>query len=539
MPRRPTDSPGPGPAGSRTIETRLKEDEMNSSPLAEPTGSADRIIGHWIDGAAKAGASGDRSAPVFNPAEGVVSARVSLATASTVDAAVRSARAAFPAWAATPPVRRARVMFRLKELLTAHQEALAALITAEHGKVLSDALGEVTRGMEVVEFVCGIPQLLKGEYTEQVGTGIDAWSLRQPLGVCVGITPFNFPAMVPMWMFPVAIACGNAFILKPSERDPSAALFIAELLKEAGLPDGVFTVVNGDKEAVDALLTHPDVDAVSFVGSTPVARAIHQTATAHGKRVQALGGAKNHLVVMPDADMGQAVDAIIGAAYGSAGERCMAISVAVAVGDATADALVSRLSQRVRSIRVANGTDPSAEMGPLVTEAHKSKVSAYITSGVEEGADLVVDGRGLRVPGSERGFFLGGSLFDRVKPSMKIYREEIFGPVLAVTRVSDFEAALALVNGHEFGNGCTIFTRDGDVAREFCARVRIGMVGVNVPIPVPMAFHSFGGWKDSLFGDHHMHGMEGIRFFTRYKTITQRWPTGLRAGAEFVMPTMK
>jgi len=359
------------------------------------------------------------------------------------------------------------------------------------------------------------------------------------LGVCVGITPFNFPAMVPMWMFPVAIACGNAFILKPSERDPSAALFIAELLKEAGLPDGVFTVVNGDKEAVDALLTHPDVDAVSFVGSTPVARAIHQTATAHGKRVQALGGAKNHLVVMPDADMGQAVDAIIGAAYGSAGERCMAISVAVAVGDATADALVSRLSQRVRSIRVANGTDPSAEMGPLVTEAHKSKVSAYITSGVEEGADLVVDGRGLRVPGSERGFFLGGSLFDRVKPSMKIYREEIFGPVLAVTRVSDFEAALALVNGHEFGNGCTIFTRDGDVAREFCARVRIGMVGVNVPIPVPMAFHSFGGWKDSLFGDHHMHGMEGIRFFTRYKTITQRWPTGLRAGAEFVMPTMK
>ncbi len=420
---------------------------MNSPPLAEPTGSTDRIIGHWIDGAAKAGASGDRSAPVFNPAEGVVSARVSLATASTVDAAVRSARAAFPAWAATPPVRRARVMFRLKELLTAHQEALAALITAEHGKVLSDALGEVTRGMEVVEFVCGIPQLLKGEYTEQVGTGIDAWSLRQPLGVCVGITPFNFPAMVPMWMFPVAIACGNAFILKPSERDPSAALFIAELLKEAGLPDGVFTVVNGDKEAVDALLTHPDVDAVSFVGSTPIARTIHQTATAHGKRVQALGGAKNHLVVMPDADMGQAVDAIIGAAYGSAGERCMAISVAVAVGEATADALVSRLSQRVRSIRVANGTDPSAEMGPLVNEAHRNKVSAYIASGVDEGADLVVDGRGLRVPGSERGFFLGGSLFDRVKPSMKIYREEIFGPVLAVTRVSDFEVRLRWSTG--------------------------------------------------------------------------------------------
>ena len=500
------------------------------------TATAD--VPHWIGGQPQRG-QGARSQTVWNPTTGQPARQVLLAGLDDVSSAVAAAKAAQPAWGDLPPIRRARVLNQFLGLLNQHKDTLAAIITAEHGKVFTDAQGEVSRGIDIVEFACGIPQLLKGDYTDQVSTGIDNWTLRQPLGVVAGITPFNFPCMVPLWMFPVALACGNAFILKPSERDPSASVFMADLLKQAGLPDGVFNVVQGDKVAVDALLSHPDVRALSFVGSTPIAQYIYEIGAHHGKRVQALGGAKNHLVVMPDADMGQAVDAIIGAAYGSAGERCMAISVAVAVCDATADALVSRLSQRVRSIRVANGTDPSAEMGPLVNEAHRNKVSAYIASGVDEGADLVVDGRGLRVPGSERGFFLGGSLFDRVKPSMKIYREEIFGPVLAVTRVSDFEAALALVNGHEFGNGCTIFTRDGDVAREFCARVRIGMVGVNVPIPVPMAFHSFGGWKDSLFGDHHMHGMEGIRFFTRYKTITQRWPTGLRAGAEFVMPTMK
>ncbi|HYF57639.1 MAG TPA: CoA-acylating methylmalonate-semialdehyde dehydrogenase [Burkholderiaceae bacterium] len=497
------------------------------------------VVGHWIDGAAQTPAEGARFADVYNPATGAVARRVALADAAAVDAAVRSAAAAFPAWAATPPLRRARVMFRFKELLERHATELAAIITAEHGKVLSDALGEVTRGMEVVEFACGIPSLLKGEYTEQVGTGIDSWSMRQPLGVVAGITPFNFPAMVPMWMFPVALACGNAFVLKPSERDPSAPMFIAKLLKEAGLPDGVFSVVNGDKAAVDALLEHPAVQAVSFVGSTPIAKYIHETASRRGKRVQALGGAKNHLVVMPDADMDQAVDAIIGAAYGSAGERCMAVSVAVAVGDATADALVARLSERVRAIKVADGMDETAEMGPLVTRQHFDKVKGYVDAGVAEGASLVVDGRGLKVQGRENGFFLGGCLFDRVAPTMSIYREEIFGPVLGVTRAKDFEEALALVNGHEFGNGCCIFTRDGDAAREFASRVQIGMVGVNVPIPVPMAFHSFGGWKSSLFGDHHMHGPEGVRFYTRYKVVTQRWPAGIRSGAEFTMPTMK
>jgi malonate-semialdehyde dehydrogenase (acetylating)/methylmalonate-semialdehyde dehydrogenase len=497
------------------------------------------VAGHWIDGAPHAPAAGGRYGEVFNPATGEVARRVALADVATVDAAVRSAAAAAPAWAATPPLRRARVMFKFKELLERHGDELAALIVAEHGKVFSDAQGEVTRGMEVVEFACGIPSLLKGEYTEQVGAGIDAWSVRQPLGVVAGITPFNFPAMVPMWMFPVALACGNCFILKPSERDPSAPLFIAKLLKEAGLPDGVFSVVNGDKVAVDALLAHPSVAAVSFVGSTPIAKYIHETAGRHGKRVQALGGAKNHRVVMPDADMDQAVDAIIGAAYGSAGERCMAVSVAVAVGDATADALVARLAERVKKIKVADGMDASAEMGPLVTRQHFDKVSGYVAAGVAEGASLVVDGRGLKVAGRENGFFLGGCLFDRVSPSMSIYREEIFGPVLGVTRVKTFEEALALVNGHEFGNGCCIFTRDGDSAREFANRVQIGMVGINVPIPVPMAFHSFGGWKSSLFGDHHMHGPEGVRFYTRYKAVTQRWPAGIRAGAEFVMPTMK
>ena len=495
-------------------------------------------VGHWIDGTVHL-PSGGRSAEVFNPATGARARSVALADAAEVDRAVQSAARAFPAWAATPPLRRARVMFRFKELLERHAVTLATLITAEHGKVLSDAQGEVTRGMEVVEFACGIPSLLKGEYTEQVGTGIDAWSVRQPLGVVTGITPFNFPAMVPMWMFPVAIACGNTFVLKPSERDPSASLFIGALLKEAGLPDGVFNVVQGDKEAVDALLVHPQVQAVSFVGSTPIARYIHETASRQGKRVQALGGAKNHLVVMPDADMAQAVDALIGAAYGSAGERCMAVSVAVAVGDQTADRLVAALSERVRAIKVADGMDPSAEMGPLVTRQHFEKVKGYVDTGVGEGAQLVIDGRGLKVPGREGGFFLGGCLFDHVQPSMTIYREEIFGPVLGIVRVRDFEEALGLINAHEYGNGVCLFTRDGDSAREFAARVQVGMVGINVPIPVPMAFHSFGGWKASLFGDHHMHGPEGVRFYTRYKAITQRWPTGIRTGAEFVMPTMK
>ena len=495
-------------------------------------------IGHWISGQPVSPSPATRHGQVYNPATGRVSGQVGYATAGDVDAAVAAAAAAFPAWSATPPLRRARVMFKFKELVERHADEIAAMITAEHGKVISDAMGELTRGLEVVEFACGIPQLLKGEYTEQVGTGIDAYSVRQPLGVCAGITPFNFPVMVPMWMFPVAIACGNTFVLKPSERDPSPSLFLAKLLKEAGLPDGVFNVVQGDKEAVDALLTHPKVSAVSFVGSTPIAKYIHETASRHGKRVQALGGAKNHMVVMPDADLDQAVDALIGAAYGSAGERCMAISVAVAVGD-VADKLVARLAERVPKIKVADGMDKTAEMGPLVTRAHWEKVKGYVDTGVAEGAKLVVDGRGLKVEGREDGFFLGGCLFDGVKPGMRIYDEEIFGPVLGIVRVGSFEEAVKLLNDHEYGNGCAIFTRDGDAAREFASRVQIGMVGINVPIPVPMAFHSFGGWKASLFGDHHIHGPEGVRFYTRYKAVTQRWPAGIRAGAEFVMPTMK
>jgi malonate-semialdehyde dehydrogenase (acetylating)/methylmalonate-semialdehyde dehydrogenase len=493
-------------------------------------------IPHWIGGTTVSGTSG-RSAPVFNPARGVITGRVALASETEVDAAVRNARAAFPAWAATPPLKRARVMFKFKELIESHMDELAAILVAEHGKVFSDAKGELVRGLEVVEFACGIPQLLKGEFTEQIGGGIDSWSVRQPLGVCAGITPFNFPAMVPMWMFPVAIACGNAFILKPSERDPSASLLLARLLKEAGLPDGIFNVVHGDKGAVDALLTHPEVAAVSFVGSTPIAKYIYETGARHGKRVQALGGAKNHLVVMPDADLDQAVDALMGAAYGAAGERCMAISVAVAVGG-VGDALVEKLAQRARALKINEGMDPAAEMGPLVTSQHLAKVTGYVDAGVAEGAKLV-DGRGVSPAGCEDGFFLGGCLFDDVQPGMTIYREEIFGPVLSVVRVPDFEAALKLIDDHEYGNGVAIFTRDGDAAREFASRVQIGMVGINVPIPVPMAFHSFGGWKNSLFGDHHMYGPEGVRFFTRMKTITSRWPTGIRAGAEFVMPTMK
>ena len=493
-------------------------------------------IQHFIAGARVAG--GSRSAPVFNPATGEQSGVVRLADVATVDVAVAAALRALPDWAASPPLRRARVLNKFLAIAEARSGELAAVITAEHGKVLSDAKGEIQRGLEVVEFATGAPQLLKGEFTENVGTRVDSHSVRQPLGVVAGITPFNFPAMVPMWMFPVAIACGNCFILKPSERDPSAALMIAEWLKEAGLPDGVFNVVNGDKEAVDALLLHPDVQAVSFVGSTPIARYVYETATKTGKRAQALGGAKNHMIVMPDADLDQAVDALMGAAYGSAGERCMAVSVAVPVGDTTADALVEKLAPKVRALKVGPGTDPEAEMGPLVTAQHRDKVKGYIDIGVEEGAELVVDGRGLSLQGYENGYFVGGALFDRVTPDMRIYKEEIFGPVLSVVRAPDYAEAARLVNTHEFGNGAAIFTRDGDAAREFANQVKAGMVGINVPIPVPMAFHSFGGWKASLFGDHHMHGPEGVRFYTRLKTITSRWPTGIRAGAEFVMPTL-
>ena len=492
-------------------------------------------IGHHIGGKPRPGQSG-READVFNPATGEVTGRVALASEAEVAAAVAAAKAAFRPWAETSPLKRARVMFRFKELVERDQDRLAAMITSEHGKVLSDARGEVQRGLEVVEFATGIPQLLKGEYTEQVAGGVDAWSMRQPLGVCAGITPFNFPAMVPMWMFPMAIACGNTFVLKPSERDPSTALHLAELFREAGLPEGVFNVLQGDKVAVDGLLRHPDVQAVSFVGSTPIARYVYATATAEGKRVQALGGAKNHMVVMPDADLEQAVDALIGAAYGSAGERCMAISVAVAVG-AIADPLVERLAARVRSLEVRDGADPKAEMGPIVTGQHRDKIVGYIEDGVRTGARLVVDGRGRKVEGRAHGFFLGGSLFDRVTPEMRIYQEEIFGPVLSVVRVPDFGAALDLVNKHEFGNGTAIFTRDGNAAREFVHRVQVGMVGVNVPIPVPMAFHSFGGWKRSLFGDHHAHGPEAVRFYTRLKAVTQRWPTS-SAGPAFSMPTL-
>ena len=505
---------------------------MNSTREA---GQAIKTLAHFVDGSLVAGESG-RWSEVFEPASGAISARVPLANAAEVGATIGAAQAAFPAWSATPPLRRARVMFKFKELLERHAGELAAIITREHGKVLSDALGEVTRGLEVVEFACGIPHLLKGEFSEQIGVGIDSWSLHQALGVCAGITPFNFPAMVPMWMFPVAIACGNTFVLKPSERNPTTSLRLAALLREAGLPPGVFNVVNGDKEAVDTLLTDSRVAAISFVGSTPVAEYIYATGTAHGKRVQALGGAKNHMVVMPDADLDQTVDNLVGAAYGSAGERCMAISVAVAVGD-IADALVQRLAVRARQLKIGPGTLADAEMGPLVTRAHCDKVTGYVDLGVSEGAKLVVDGRGLRVAGHENGFFIGGCLFDEVTPSMRIYREEIFGPVLCVVRVADFDAAVNLINAHEFGNGTAIFTRNGNAAREFSQRIQVGMVGINVPIPVPMAFHSFGGWKRSLFGDHSVHGPEGVRFYTRLKTVTARWPTGLTSGNTFIMPT--
>ncbi len=490
-------------------------------------------LGHFIAGAERPG-TGGRTARVFDPATGAVAKYVALADSTDVGAAVDAAEAALPGWAETTPLRRARVMFRFKDLLEAHANELAALITSEHGKVLSDALGEVTRGLEVVEFACGIPHLIKGEFSENVGSGIDSWSIRQPVGVCAGITPFNFPAMVPMWMFPVALACGNTFVLKPSERDPSASMLVARLLSEAGLPPGVFNVVHGDKAAVDALLADPRVAAVSFVGSTPIARYIYATASANGKRVQALGGAKNHAIVLPDCDLDATVDALTGAAYGSAGERCMAVSVAVAVGE-VADELVRRLAARARALRVATGTDPDAEMGPLVTAEHHAKVRGYIEAGVAEGAQIVADGRDLRVAGD--GFFLGGTLFDRVTPQMSIYREEIFGPVLCVVRVPDLAAAIELVNAHRYGNGVAIFTRDGAGARDLVHRIQIGMIGINVPIPVPMAFHSFGGWKASLFGDHAVHGMEGVHFYTRLKTVTARWPSGPAAGSAFVKPT--
>jgi malonate-semialdehyde dehydrogenase (acetylating)/methylmalonate-semialdehyde dehydrogenase len=492
---------------------------------------------HWINGKHVDGTSG-RFSDVYNPATGEIAAEVPLATAAELGAAVAAAKAAFPDWAATPPLVRARIMFKYKTLIEDNADELAALITAEHGKVLSDAAGSLTRGLEVVEFACGIPQLLKGEYTEQVGRGIDAWTMRQPVGVCAGITPFNFPAMVPMWMYPMAIACGNTFILKPSEKDPSCAMRLAELATEAGLPDGVLNVVNGDKEAVDAILAHPDIPAISFVGSTPIAQYIYTTGAANGKRVQALGGAKNHMVVMPDADMDQAADALMGAAYGSAGERCMAISVAVAVGDAGGK-LMERLIPKVEALKIGPGTDNEMDMGPLVTGAHLAKVKGYVDIGVNEGANLVVDGRDYSLQGYEDGFFMGGCLFDNVTTDMQIYKEEIFGPVLSVVRTPDFDNAVQMINDHELGNGVSIFTRDGDAAREFTSRIQVGMIGVNVPIPVPMAFHSFGGWKSSLFGDIHMHGPEGVRFYTRQKAVTSRWPTGVRAGAEFTMPTMK
>ncbi len=493
---------------------------------------------HYINGAITPASV--RFQPVTNPATGAVTGQVSLADVGEVNAAVANAQAAFPAWSETPPLRRARVMFKFLELLNANKDKLAHMITAEHGKVFTDAQGEVVRGIEIVEFACGIPQLLKGNYTEQVGTGIDNWTMRQSLGVVAGITPFNFPVMVPMWMFPVAIACGNTFILKPSPTDPTPSLFMAELLTQAGLPHGVFNVVQGDKVAVDALLTHPDVKAISFVGSTPIANYIYETGAHHGKRVQALGGAKNHMVVMPDADLDQCVDALMGAAYGSAGERCMAISVAVLVGD-TADKIMPKLIERTKALKVKNGLHLDAEMGPIVTQMAHDRITGYIAAGVAEGAQMLVDGRTFKntESGCEAGYWMGGTLFDHVTPEMKIYKEEIFGPVLACVRVKDFAEAVNLINAHEFGNGVACFTSDGNVAREFARRIQVGMVGINVPIPVPMAWHGFGGWKRSLFGDMHAYGEEGVRFYTKQKSIMQRWPASIAKGAEFVMPTAK
>lgn len=498
--------------------------------------SSPQLVPHWIGGRTVTG-SAAKAGNVFNPTTGQICARVPFASDAEVSTAVESARDAYRGWAATPAPRRARVLFRFKELVEARADEIARLISREHGKTVSDAHGELARGLEVVEFACGIPHLLKGEFSENVGSGVDAYSVRQPLGVVAGITPFNFPAMVPMWMFPIALATGNTFVLKPSERDPSTAIRLAELLKEAGLPDGVFNVINGDKQAVDALLHHPDVAAISFVGSTPVARYIYLEGTSRGKRVQALGGAKNHMVVMPDADLDQATEALLGAAFGSAGERCMAISVAVAIGDDVADRLVAKLTPRIKALRIGASDDEATEMGPLVTREHLERVRGYIDAGVSEGAALVVDGRKVDVRGGYEGFFLGGTLFDHVRTDMRIYREEIFGPVLAIVRVPDESSAIRLINSHAYANGTAVFTRSGDAARTFASAIEIGMVGINVPIPVPMAFFSFGGWRSSLFGDHHIYGMEGVRFYTRLKCVTQRWPTGSRA--EFTMPVMK
>ena len=498
--------------------------------------NAVRQVDNWINGERVAASSG-RALDVHDSATGEVCATVAMSSEADVDKAVAAAKAAFPAWSRTPILKRAQLMFRLKELIERDRDEIAAMITQEHGKVLHDAQGSIQRGLEVVEFACGMPHLIKGEYSEQVGTGVDSYSMRQALGVCVGITPFNFPAMVPLWMFPIAITCGNTFVLKPSEKDPSVSLHWAELLKEAGLPDGVFNVVQGDHVAVNSLLEDPRVAAASFVGSTPVAEHVYKTASANGKRVQALGGAKNHLVVMPDADMEQAADALVGAGYGSAGERCMAISAVVAVGG-SADPLLEKLLPKIEALKVGPGTNNDNDMGPLITAEHRDKVRSYIDIGEEEGAEVVVDGRKHAVSDGP-GYFLGPTLFDKANSDMRVYKEEIFGPVLTMARVDSFDEAVQMINDHEYGNGTTIFTRDGDTARAFANEIEVGMVGVNVPIPVPLAFHSFGGWKRSLFGDMSIYGMEGVRFYTRLKTVTSRWPTGIRAGAEFSMPVMK
>ena len=495
------------------------------------------LIQHYINGKIYKGSS-SRKGKVFNPATGAQESEVILGTKSDLDHAVENAKIAFEKWSQVTPLQRARIIFKYKELIEKNYDELTKLIVSEHGKVYEDAKGSLTRGLEIVEFACGIPQMLKGEFTENVGTNIDSWSMRQPLGVCAGITPFNFPAMVPMWMFPMAIACGNTFILKPSEKDPSCSIRLAQLFSEAGLPNGVFNVVNGDKEVVDSILTNKDVKAVSFVGSTPIAKYIYENAAKNEKRVQALGGAKNHCVVMPDCDMDQAVNGLMGAAYGSAGERCMAQSVAVAVGG-IGDKLVEKLSKKVEALKVGPGLDKNSEMGPLVTKEHLEKVKGYVDLGVKEGAKLVVDGRDIKLQGYENGFFIGGCLFDNVTKNMRIYNEEIFGPVLSVVRVKDFNDAIQLINDHEFGNGTSVYTRDGDVGRTFANKIKVGMVGINIPIPVPVAFHSFGGWKRSLFGDLHMHGPEGVKFYTKLKTITSRWPSGIGSDPEFVMPTMK
>ncbi len=497
-----------------------------------------QTITNRIAGAAVRAAGRDTT-PVFNPASGEEIARVVNSGASEIDDAVDAARNALGEWAAMPALKRARFMFRFKQLLDEHADDLAREISREHGKTHDDALGEVQRGIEVVDFACGIPALLKGSYSRNIAPALDSYSDRQPLGVVAGITPFNFPAMVPMWMYPIAIACGNTFILKPSERDPSAPTFAWELFQQADFPDGVLNVVHGGKQAVDAILDHRGIAAVSFVGSTPVAEYVFARGTAQGKRVQALGGAKNHMIVMPDADMDQASDALMGAAFGSAGERCMAVSVAVPVGGDTADRLVENLVPRIQALKIGPSTDAQAQMGPLITRQHLEKVTGHIEKGVAEGADLKVDGRGVSMQGYEDGFFIGGSLFDHVTTDMSIYREEIFGPVLSVARAGTYDEAVAMINAHEFANGTAIFTRDGDAARDFAERIEVGMVGINVPIPVPAASHSFGGWKRSLFGDYAVYGPEGVNFYTRLKTVSARWPAGIRSGAEFTFPSLE